>query len=85
LITIEDRSTGTKAVPRFYTLSFVVGGDLMIVADIYRGYAAECIDMSRRRENVKDKALLVQMATMWLHLAELAERPKGTEDSLPTV
>ena len=57
----------------------------MIVADIYRGYAAECIDMSRRRENINDKAMLLQMATMWLHLAEFAEKRKGTEDSLPTV
>jgi hypothetical protein len=55
----------------------------MIVADIYRGYAAECIEMSRRRENANDKALLLQMATMWLHLAEFAEKNKGTEDTPP--
>jgi hypothetical protein len=56
----------------------------MLVVDIYRGYAAECIDMSRRRENINDKAMLLQMATMWLHLAEFAERNKGTEDPPPT-
>jgi hypothetical protein len=57
----------------------------MIVADIYRRYAAECVDMSRRRENVNDKALLLQMATMWLNLAEFAEKNKNTDDSSPTV
>jgi hypothetical protein len=57
----------------------------MIVADIYRRYAAECIHVSRRRESVNDKALLLQMATMWLHLAEFAERNKDTDDSPPTV
>jgi hypothetical protein len=57
----------------------------MGVADIYRQYAAECVDMSRRRENVNDKALLLQMATMWLNLAEFAERNKDKDDPRPTV
>jgi hypothetical protein len=56
----------------------------MTVVDIYRRYAAECVDMSRRRENVNDKALLLQMATMWPHLAELAERNKVTGGLPPT-
>jgi hypothetical protein len=59
----------------------------MTVVDIYRRYAAECVDMSRRRENVNDKALLLQMATMWLllaELAELAERNKVTGGLPPT-
>jgi hypothetical protein len=57
----------------------------MIVADIYRRYAAECISMSQRREDISDKALLLQMATMWLHLAEFAEKNESTDDSSPTV
>jgi hypothetical protein len=61
----------------------------MIVADIYRRYAAECVSMSQRRENVSDKALLLQMATMWLHLAEFTEKSKITDDitddSSPTI
>jgi hypothetical protein len=81
LITVEERVTGTKAVPVY----MFAWGDLMIVADIYRRYAAECISMSQKRETVSDKALLLQMATMWLHLAEFAERNKGTDDSPPTV
>jgi hypothetical protein len=84
-MTVEGRVTGTKAMPRVYSLRWVVEGDLMIVADIYRRYAAECVDMSRRRENVNDKAVLLQMATMWLHLAEFAEKNKGADDASPTV
>jgi hypothetical protein len=57
----------------------------MVVADIYRRYAAECVSMSQRRENAGDKALLLQMATMWLHLAEFAEKNDSTDDSSPTV
>ena len=61
------------------------GGHLMVVADIYRRYAAECVSMSQRRENVDDKALLLQMATMWLNLAEFAEKNDSTDDSSTTV
>ncbi len=62
----------------------VTGGHLMAVGDIYRQYAAECVSMSQRRENVSDKALLLQMATMWLHLAQFAETNESTDDSSPT-
>ena len=60
-------------------------GRSMTAADTYRRYAAECVSMSQRRENVSDKALLLQMATMWLHLAEFAEKTENTDDSSPTV
>jgi len=52
----------------------------MTAADTYRRYAAECVSMSRRRENVRDKVKLLQMATMWPKLAELAERNESTDD-----
>jgi len=52
----------------------------MTAADTYRRYAAECVSMSRRRENGRDKVLLLQVATMWPKLAELAERNEGTDD-----
>jgi hypothetical protein len=45
----------------------------MIVADIYRRYAAECLSMSQQHENVDEKALLIDMARMWQRLAEFAE------------
>ena len=57
----------------------------MPAADTYRRYAAEGVSMSQRRENVRDKALLLQMATMWLKLAELAERNESTEGSPPAL
>ena len=57
----------------------------MTAADTYRRYAAECVSMSQRRENVRDKAPLLQMATMWLKLAELAERNESTEGSPPAL
>jgi hypothetical protein len=57
----------------------------MSVSDIYRQHAAECVSMCQRRENVNDKALLLQMATMWFNLAEFAERKKDKDGSLPTL
>jgi hypothetical protein len=57
----------------------------MTAADTYRRYAAECVSMSRWRENARDKALLLQMATMWLKLAELAERNESTDRSPPAL
>jgi hypothetical protein len=54
----------------------------MSVSDIYRQYAAECVSMSQRRENVNDKALPLQMATMWLNLAEFAERKKDKANAM---
>ena len=84
-MTVEEPDIGTKAEPTGLPAEAGHRGDLMIVADIYRRYAAECVSMSQRRKDVNDKALLLQMATMWLHLAEFAERNKGTDDSQPTV
>jgi hypothetical protein len=57
----------------------------MTAADTYRRYAAECMSMSQRRENVSDKALLLQMATMWLRLAEFAERNEAADESPPAL
>jgi hypothetical protein len=49
----------------------------MKASDIYRGYAADCLRMSQERKSVKEKAVLVQMATMWQSLAEIAEKSEG--------
>jgi hypothetical protein len=46
----------------------------MTAADTYRRYAAECVSMSERGKNPNDKALFLKMATMWLRLAEFAEK-----------
>jgi hypothetical protein len=81
LITVEERGQRNESG----AAGLQVEKHLMIVADIYRRYAAECVNMSWRRENVRDKALLLQMAAMWLHLAEFAEKDKDTDESPPTV
>jgi hypothetical protein len=57
----------------------------MVLSNIYRRYAAECVTMSQQRENSSDKALLLQMATAWLHLAEFAEKNNATNVSSPNV
>jgi hypothetical protein len=59
-------------------------GRAMTAADTYRRYAAECLRMSRQRENLSDKAMFVQMATMWQRLAELSDRNEGADDSSST-
>jgi hypothetical protein len=61
----------------------------MTASEIYRRYAAECLRMSACRP-IEDKAALVQMATMWVRLAEIAEsalkvggETGGTDESPP--
>jgi hypothetical protein len=39
----------------------------------YRRYAADCLKMAQSAAKDSDKALLLQMAETWRHLAELAE------------
>jgi hypothetical protein len=53
----------------------------MRAADTYRQYAAECVSLSQRRDGASEKALLVEMATMWLRLAELAEKNERSDES----
>ncbi len=48
---------------------------------MYRRYAAECMALSQRRENINDKATLVEMARMWLRLAEFVEKNEGKDSS----
>jgi hypothetical protein len=84
-MTVEEWDIGTKAMRTGSHREVVTGGHLMVAADIYRRYAAECVSMSQQRENAGDKAVLLQMATMWLHLAEFAEKSDSTDDSSSTV
>ncbi len=55
-------------------------GRSMIAADTYRRYAAECLSMAQRRENIAEKALLIEMATMWQRLAEFAEKHEPSDE-----
>jgi hypothetical protein len=62
------------------------GGALsMTNAETYRRYAAECLMMSHQRQNANAKAVLVQMATMWIELAEIAEKNGSTDEPPPGV
>ncbi len=63
-MTAEASNTGAKTRQMVCREKGV--GRSMTAADIYRRYAAECVSMSKRRENARDKMLLLQMATMWL-------------------
>jgi hypothetical protein len=53
----------------------------MTVAGTYRRHAAECVSMSERVDNPSDKAQFLKMATMWLRLAEFAEKNERPDDS----
>ena len=58
-------------------------GSRMNSIERYRRYAADCIKMARSAANDGDKALLLQMAETWRHLAELAQAQaaaRGDED-----
>ena len=57
----------------------------MTDAETYRRHAAECLRMSHQRQDANAKAVLVQMATMWIELAELAEKNGSTDERPPGV
>jgi hypothetical protein len=46
----------------------------------YRRYAADCLKMAQSAANEGDKALLLQMAEAWRHLAELTEAQAAAKD-----
>jgi hypothetical protein len=57
----------------------------MAYAETYRRYAAECLRMSHQRSDPDAKTVLVQMATMWIKLAEIAEKNGSTDEPPPSV
>jgi hypothetical protein len=59
----------------------MLGGRSMTTADAYRRSAAECMSMCQRAKNPSDKALFLEMATMWLRLAEFAEKNERPDES----
>jgi hypothetical protein len=81
LITVEELATGTKTNRGGWHGVTETWGRSMTVPDSYRRYAAECVSLSQRRENPTDKALFLKMATMWLRLAEFAEKNEHPDDS----
>jgi hypothetical protein len=51
----------------------VRGNFRMSRAGQYRRYAAECLRLATSSEDVREKAVLLQMAEQWRQLAERAE------------
>lgn len=45
---------------------------MMNLAERYRSYAAECIRLAKSASNPDDKVLLIQMAEVWINMAERA-------------
>ena len=58
-------------------------GRTMTAADTYRRYAAECMKMSQRSRGEGEKVLLVQMAAMWLRLADFADKRETDPGATP--
>jgi len=55
-------------------------GSRMKSFERYRRYAADCLTMAQLAANDCDKALFLQMAETWRHLAELAEARAAAKD-----
>jgi len=56
-------------------------GSKMRLADRYWNYAAECVRLAQEVKNPHDKAMHLQMAETWRHLAEQAARKDEVDDS----
>ena len=46
----------------------------------YRGHAAECVRLAQQSSNQADKKLLLEMANLWIELAEQAGKKKSSDD-----
>jgi hypothetical protein len=53
-------------------------------ADTHRRYAAECMMMSSRSRNAEDKAVFVEMAAMWLRLADFVDKCETDLSAAPS-
>jgi hypothetical protein len=58
-------------------------GRAMTAAETYRRYAAECMEMSQRSRNDGEKTTLVEMAAMWLRLADFADKHETDPSAAP--
>lgn len=45
----------------------------------YRRFAQECLDMARTAEDERSRAVLIQMAQVWLRLAQAREKGGGID------
>jgi hypothetical protein len=49
----------------------------------YRRFAEECLRLGQKTENQQTRAVLLQMAQVWLRLAEQNERNGNGSDEAP--
>ena len=49
-------------------------------AEQYRGHAAECVRLAQQSGSQADKKLLLEMANLWIELAEQAGKRKNSGD-----
>jgi hypothetical protein len=80
-MTVEEPDTGTKTDRADLHGVVETWGRSVTVANTYRRYAAECLSMSKQRDNSTDKAMFLKMAMMWLRLARFAEKDERPEES----
>jgi hypothetical protein len=55
----------------------------MSAAETYRQHAADCVRLAQSVSAPQDRALLMEMAAMWLRLADHAEtvgKERGSDD-----
>ena len=53
----------------------------MSAAETYRQHAGDCVRLAQSISSPEDRALLMEMAAMWLRLAERAESMAKTSDA----
>lgn len=52
----------------------------MAKAEDYRRYAAECVQLAQKKQNLREKDLMLQMAEHWRQLALRAEKTPKEEN-----
>jgi hypothetical protein len=66
-----------------YNILIAVQGTYRVnSAELYRANAAECVAMASSMTDASNRASLLNMASAWLRLAELAEKNGRTESGL---
>jgi hypothetical protein len=54
-----------------------------MTADLYRRYAAECLQLSTKFTNLHGRSVLRAMAIVWADLAEQVERREAGDNESP--
>ena len=48
--------------------------------DAYRHFAAECVQLARTMDSSRDRSIMLQMALVWVRLAEYAAKTAARKD-----